>query len=188
MVDCGELQKSVSRELIDYEISVEKNCLTALNYFIDNDIPSVVKSRKHLSKATSDMDTCRQKYQQAMKQSHQSTGSSATVAAANKLETIKQELDEATTKVDQAKDAFAIEVFNFLSREPDVAQVYLEFFKLQAAFHRRSAAILEEAIPMLEQKLGLSSYSFISINKQTHAHIEIYKKIYSIQTIDLVIT
>lgn len=157
LIDCGELQKSIGRELINYEMEVEKNCLTALNYFIDNDIPNVVKSRKQLNKATSDMDTCRQKYQQAMKQSHQSTGSSATVAAANKLETIKQELEESTTKVEQAKDAFAIEVFNFLSREPDVVQVYLEFVKFQAAFHRRSAAILEEAIPKLEQRMANNS-------------------------------
>lgn len=140
--------------MINYEFEVEKDCLASLNHFIENDIPNVIKSRRQLNKATSDMDMYRQRYVVAMKQSHQSTGSSATVAAANKLEAIKQELEEATTKVDQAKDSFATEVFSFLTREPDISQVYLEFFKLQAKYHRRSLEILEEAIPKLEEKIG----------------------------------
>ena len=97
------------------------------------------------------MDMYRQRYHTAMRQSHQTTGSTATVAAANKAEALKLELEEATNKVEQSKDLFATEVFSFISHEPDMAQVYLDFLKLQSIYHKKALQVLEESIPKLEK-------------------------------------
>lgn len=71
---------------------------------MENDLPSVNKYRKQLNKATADMDNYRIRYHTALKQMQQSSSSSGINGA--RAESLKKELEEATTKVDQCRVGF----------------------------------------------------------------------------------
>lgn len=118
LAECADIQKGLSRELLNHELDIEKQCLGALTSILETDIPNVLKSRKQLNKATQDMDNYRQRYQAALKASHQSNGPAATVAAANKAEAVKKEWEEASTKVDQTKVCQAINLDRNVNRHP----------------------------------------------------------------------
>ncbi|KAI1293852.1 Rho GTPase-activating protein 44 [Halotydeus destructor] len=150
LAQSSDIQKELTRELLSHELDIERTCLSQLNNLLDNDIPNVLKTKKSLNKAIQDMDNYRSKYQVALRQSHQVTGSTATMTAANKAETLKKDWEEATTKVEQTKDAYAAEVFSLLSREPEFSILYLEYFKLQQEYHKRMLTILESSVPKLE--------------------------------------
>ena len=110
------------------------------------------------------MDIYRQRYQAAMRQSHQTTGSTATVAAANKAEALKLELEEATNKVEQSKDFFATEIFSLIGHERDIAQVYLQFLKIQSNYHKKALQVLEESIPKLEKIISKFIFNVLHFN------------------------
>ncbi|RWS11466.1 rho GTPase-activating protein 44-like protein [Dinothrombium tinctorium] len=151
LTTCGDISKMIGQEMTNYELEVERQCLSQLNSLLENDIPNVYKVRKQLNKATQDRDNYRQRFQTAMKQQTHQSGTTATVAAANKVAQLKKELEESNTRVEQAKDAFAVELLSFLSREPELSQIYLQFFKLKASFYSKIAEILTNSIPQLEE-------------------------------------
>ena len=99
--ECSKLQNLSAKELLNYEIEVEKQCLNALTKVLEVEIPVVTKAKKQLTKATTDMDNYRIKYQTALKLSQQNTGSA--VSSAQKAESLKKELEDSTVKVDQQR-------------------------------------------------------------------------------------
>lgn len=157
LTESSEIQKNLSRELLNHELDIELQCLKPLGELLETDIPGVIKSRKLLNKVTQDMDSSRTKYQMALKQSHQNSGPAATVAAINKAELLKQEWEENSTKVEHTKDAYTSDVFSLLSREPEFSHLYVQYFKLQADYHRKALEILEANVPKLENVIVNSS-------------------------------
>ncbi len=99
--ECSKLQHLMGKELLNYEIDVEKQCLNALTNVIEVDLPNVHKARKQLNKATTDMDTYRVKYQTALKLLQQNAGSG--VSSASKAESLKKELEDSQIRVDQSR-------------------------------------------------------------------------------------
>jgi len=91
----------MGKELLNYEIDVEKQCLNALTNVIEVDIPNVNKARKQLNKATTDMDTYRVKYQTAMKLLQQNAGSG--ISSASKAQSLRKELEHSTITVDPTR-------------------------------------------------------------------------------------
>ncbi|RWS28177.1 rho GTPase-activating protein 44-like protein, partial [Leptotrombidium deliense] len=155
LVECSEIEKQIGQETVNYELNVEKHCLSLLNNLLENDIPMVFKCRKQLNKATQDRDNLRQRYQAAMRQSTQSSGSVATFA--NKAQCLKKDLEESNTKVEQSKDSFASEVFSMLGRESELSNIYLQYLKVQLYYYKTVSAILETTIPNVEQVIVTSS-------------------------------
>jgi hypothetical protein len=104
----------MGKELLNYEIDVEKQCLNALTNVVDVDIPNVHKARKQLNKATTDMDTYRVKYQTALKLLQQNVSG---VSSASKAESLKKELEDSQIRVDQSRvlitihNQFSIKVY-----------------------------------------------------------------------------
>lgn len=70
-------------------------------------------------------------------------------------EAIKEDMEEADTKVEQSRDALATEMFNILSRENEFAEYILQFLKLQRIYHENALKNLQTLIPQLEKKIGM---------------------------------
>lgn len=76
---------------------------------------------------------------------HKFTGTGAT-----KVDSLKDELEEAEAKVEQCRDHLAAEMFQLMSRETELAQIIIQYVKLQRAYHESMLHCLEDLIPGLE--------------------------------------
>lgn len=63
-------------------------------------------------------------------------------------------MEEADTKVEQSRDALAIEMFNLLARENEFSSYILQLLKLQRGYHESALKNLENIIPQLEKTIG----------------------------------
>ncbi|XP_013383352.1 rho GTPase-activating protein 44 isoform X3 [Lingula anatina] len=148
---CGEGEGKISQALLDYEMNVEQDVISPFQSLLENEIPSITKTRKQLAKLTLDMDSASNRWQTAVRQSH-ATGTNMAHAAA-KAETIKDEMEEASQRVEQCRDALATEMFTFISREAEYCQRLLTFIENQAQYHRNALESLERIIPELQGQI-----------------------------------
>ncbi|XP_022244831.1 rho GTPase-activating protein 44-like [Limulus polyphemus] len=149
---CASLQEKLGKEIMQYEMTVEEQLLTPIGEFLENDVPNITKLRKLLNKLTLDMDSARSRYQTAVRHSHQQTGGALHNSAA-KADVLKEELEDASLKVEQCKDTLAAEMYALFKREPEFAQLFVDWYKYQADCHRKALHILEEWIPLLESDI-----------------------------------
>ena len=89
------------------------------------DTKKVDKTRKRLQNARLDMDSARGRLQAAERQAEKSNRE----YQMGKIDALKTEVDEATKKFEDCQDAYATELFTFMSKE----QLYTE--KLQDVCH-----------------------------------------------------
>lgn len=136
--DCAKIEMDLANEAVHHEVQVEKLVVTPLQQMLDNDVP---KHKAKLSKLTLEMDSARTRYLTALK--HGSTNTNA----------VKEELEDAELKVEQCRDTLALEMFQLMSREADLAQTIVEYVKLQRAYHESALRILEEKVPELEKNI-----------------------------------
>lgn len=148
--ECGKLEMCLANACVDHESKVEANVLTPLHQVCETDVPNIMKHKRNLAKLILDMDSARTRYQAALKHSNSST-------QGNKVESIRDELEEAETKVEQCRDLLACEMFQLISKEADIAATVLEYAKLQRAYHQTALATLDEMIPELESSIADSS-------------------------------
>lgn len=92
------MQKQLSKELLRYEQDVERLCLCPLNEIIETDIPMVARSRKALQKSMQELDSVRQKLNQAVKSAQQNPAQLQL-----KVDALRRELDEANQRMIQAR-------------------------------------------------------------------------------------
>lgn len=140
--DSAKIEINLAIEALDHEMQVEQSVVNPLQQMLDND---VAKHKAKLSKLTLDMDSARARYQTAMK--HGSTNT----------HTIKEELEDAVQRVEQCRDALAVEMFQLISKEAELAQTVVQYVKLQKAYHESALRILEEKIPELEKNISDSA-------------------------------
>ncbi|XP_046583171.1 rho GTPase-activating protein 44-like isoform X3 [Haliotis rubra] len=148
---CGECQSKLAREQLQYEINVEKEVLTPLLCVQEADIPAINKVRKQLTKSTLDMDSAKNRLNAAVRQSHV-PGTNISSAAA-KADTIKDEYEDATNKVEQVKDGLAIELSNFVAKETEHSTRLLELLQSQAEYHKKALEFIEEVIPKMKTSI-----------------------------------
>lgn len=75
-------------------------------------------------------------------------------AGATKIDNLKEELEEAESKVEQCRDQLAAEMFQLMSRETELAQTIIQYIKLQRAYHESALHCLEDLIPGLESYIS----------------------------------
>ena len=75
---------------------------------------------------------------------------------ATKLDSLKDELEEAEAKVELCRDQLAAEMFQLMSRETELAQIIIQYVKLQRAYHESALHYLEDFIPGLESYISKS--------------------------------
>ena len=83
---------------------------------------------------------------------------------ATKLDSLKDELEEAESKVEQCRDHLAAEMFQLMSRETELAQIIIQYVKLQRAYHESALHCLEDLIPGLESYISKSILLYFSKN------------------------
>ncbi|OXU23218.1 hypothetical protein TSAR_001023 [Trichomalopsis sarcophagae] len=145
LLECGRAQVALANETVDHEAKVEQYVAAPLQHILETDVPNIIKHKRNLQRLILDMDSTRARYHQASKHNTGLTSSGAT-----KVDSLRDELEEAETKVEQCRDQLAAEMFQLMSRETELAQTIIQYVKLQRAYHESALHCLEDLIPDLE--------------------------------------
>lgn len=115
---CAQLQTQLTRLHLNYEQTIENECLKPLRNILENDLPNIVKLRRSLVRAHNELDSIRSKYNAACQKQQQFqtthftsntyTVQNTTLQQANlqKLDQLKKEVEEAEVRFEQAKVSF----------------------------------------------------------------------------------
>ncbi|XP_049645219.1 LOW QUALITY PROTEIN: rho GTPase-activating protein 17 [Suncus etruscus] len=134
---CGEAENQLALELSHHEVFVEKEIVDPLYVIAEVEIPNIQKQRKQLAKLVLDWDSVRARWNQANKFQ----------GLPSKIDTLKEEMDEAGNKVEQCKDQLAADMYNFMAREGEYGKFFVTLLEAQADYHRKALAVLEKALP-----------------------------------------
>ncbi|XP_042363445.1 rho GTPase-activating protein 17a isoform X5 [Plectropomus leopardus] len=143
---CGDAENRLASELMQHELQIEKDVLDPLSQLAEVDIPNILKQRKQLAKLVLDYDSARARWLQATKSIISGTNTQALTAKADLL---KEEMDEATNKVELCKDQLAADMYSFFSKEGDYACYFVTLLEAQADYHRKSLTVLETVLPTI---------------------------------------
>ncbi|XP_078414613.1 rho GTPase-activating protein 17a isoform X5 [Cetorhinus maximus] len=144
---CGEAENKLAFELACYESQIERDILDPVNNLAEMEIPNIQKQRKQLAKLVLDWDSAKMRYNQA----HKAAFSGANFpAVAAKIDSLREEMDEAGNKVELCKDQLAADMYNFISKEGDYARYFVTLLEAQADYHRKSLAVLERVLPTIQ--------------------------------------
>ncbi|XP_061741221.1 rho GTPase-activating protein 17b isoform X2 [Nerophis ophidion] len=139
---CGEAEAKLATELLVHELQIEREILDPLNQLAEVEIPNILKQRKQLAKLVLDYDSAKTRWYQATKSNNQTM--------ATKVDSLKDEMDEALNKVEICKDQLSADMYNFASKEGEYVRYYPMLLEAQADYHRRSLAVLEDVIPTIQ--------------------------------------
>ncbi|KAM4531130.1 rho GTPase-activating protein 17b isoform 3-T5 [Odontesthes bonariensis] len=139
---CGEAENRLATELMQHELQIERDILDPLNQLAEVEIPNILKQRKHLAKLVLDYDSAKTRWYQATKSNNQ--------AMAAKVDSLKDEMDEALNRVEICKDQLSADMYNFASKEGEYARYYVMLLEAQADYHRKSLAALEATLPTIQ--------------------------------------
>lgn len=156
--ECAVIEFELAKEQADHELKVEQMVSAPIQAIIDTDLPNIIKHKRNLNKYMLDKDSASNRY-------HASKNG-------NNKEALKDDMEEADFKVEQHRDLLAVEMFNLLRRESELAQYMLQLLKLQRAYHESALKNLEKMIPHLEQKIGDSSVKTVfGISLEEHLRV-----------------
>ncbi|KAM5152319.1 rho GTPase-activating protein 17 isoform 2-T2 [Mantella aurantiaca] len=145
LYSCAEAEQRLAQELSYHEIQIEKDVLEPLNQLTEVEIPNIQKQRKQLAKLVLDWDSARARYNQQQKSS-----TTNFQMQPGKMDSLKEEMDEAANKVEQCKDQLAADMYNFVSKEGEYGQLFVSLLETQADYHRKALAVLEKALPEIQ--------------------------------------
>ncbi|KFW92372.1 Rho GTPase-activating protein 17, partial [Phalacrocorax carbo] len=142
---CGDAENKLAMELSQHEVQIEREVLDPLCLLTEVKIPNIQKQRKQLAKLVLDWDSARGRYNQA----HKTSGTNFQVHP-SKIESLKEEMDEAGNKVEQCKDQLAADMYNFVSKEGEYARCFVMLLEAQADYHRKALAVIEKVLPEIQ--------------------------------------
>ncbi|NWZ45625.1 RHG17 protein, partial [Brachypodius atriceps] len=142
---CGDAESKLAMELSQHEVQIEREVLDPLCLLTETEIPNIQKQRKQLAKLVLDWDSARGRYNQA----HKTSGTNFQVHP-SKIESLKEEMDEAGNKVEQCKDQLAADMYSFVSKEGDYARCFVTLLEAQADYHRKALAVIEKVLPEIQ--------------------------------------
>uniref|UniRef100_A0A8V0Z6M6 Rho GTPase-activating protein 17 n=1 Tax=Gallus gallus TaxID=9031 RepID=A0A8V0Z6M6_CHICK len=142
---CGDAENKLALELSQHEVQIEKDILEPLNTLTEVEIPNIQKQRKQLAKLVLDWDSARGRYNQA----HKTSGTNFQMHP-SKIDSLKEEMDEAGNKVEQCKDQLAADMYNFVSKEGEYAKFFVMLLEAQADYHRKALAVIEKVLPEIQ--------------------------------------
>ncbi|XP_059975924.1 rho GTPase-activating protein 17 isoform X4 [Mesoplodon densirostris] len=141
---CGDAENQLALELSQHEVFIEKEIVDPLYGIAEVEIPNIQKQRKQLARLVLDWDSVRARWNQA----HKSSGTNFQ-GLPSKIDTLKEEMDEAGNKVEQCKDQLAADMYNFMAKEGEYGKFFVTLLEAQADYHRKALAVLEKALPEL---------------------------------------
>ncbi|CAH1112463.1 unnamed protein product [Psylliodes chrysocephalus] len=137
--ECGAVEQQLARDYSDHELKVEELVYAPLQNVLENDFPNILKHKHNLKKYCLDKDSASNRYQASGK------------------DTLREDMEEADTKVEQSRDALAIEMFNVLAKENEISEYILQMLKVQRSHHESALKNLQSVIPLLEKIIGDSA-------------------------------
>ncbi|XP_074870849.1 rho GTPase-activating protein 44 isoform X5 [Carettochelys insculpta] len=156
---CGEAEDKLAQELIHFELEVERDVIEPLFVLAEVEIPNIQKQRKHLAKLVLDMDSSRTRWQQSSK----SSGVSSNLQPAGaKADALREEMEEAANRVEICRDQLSADMYNFVAKEIDYANYFETLIAVQAEYHRKSLALLQNVLPQIkaQQEAWIEKPSF----------------------------
>lgn len=153
---CSQLQKEATAVLAAHESEVESQCISKIQGLVNEDLPNISRTRKQLNRTHSDLSALKVKYE-SLQKSLMNSSQVAQFQTDTKLETVRKDLEDHEYKLYQCRDAYETEVLDFLSKEMSIAQVFIDYVKLQASYHEQALAAINHCIPVLEGIITNSS-------------------------------
>ncbi|XP_075759607.1 rho GTPase-activating protein 44 isoform X2 [Pelodiscus sinensis] len=156
---CGEAEDKLAQELTSFELEVERDVIEPLFVLAEVEIPNIQKQRKHLAKLVLDMDSSRTRWQQSAK----SSGLSSNLQpSGSKVDTLREEMEEAANRVEICRDQLSADMYNFVAKEIDYANYFQTLIEVQAEYHRKSLALLQNVLPQIkaQQEAWIEKPSF----------------------------
>ncbi|XP_071308633.1 LOW QUALITY PROTEIN: rho GTPase-activating protein 44 [Agelaius tricolor] len=156
---CGEAEDKLAQELIHFELQVERDVIEPLFVLAEVEIPNIQKQRKHLAKLVLDMDSSRTRWQQSVKSSGLASNLQPSGAKADAL---REEMEEAANRVEICRDQLSADMYNFVAKEVDYANYFQTLIEVQAEYHRKSLALLQNFLPQIkaQQEAWMEKPSF----------------------------
>ncbi|XP_072207816.1 rho GTPase-activating protein 44 isoform X1 [Excalfactoria chinensis] len=156
---CGEAEDKLAQELIQFELQVERDVIEPLFVLAEVEIPNIQKQRKHLAKLVLDMDSSRTRWQQSAKSSGLSSNLQPSGAKADAL---REEMEEAANRVEICRDQLSADMYSFVAKEIDYANYFQTLIEVQAEYHRKSLALLQNVLPQIkaQQEAWMEKPSF----------------------------
>ncbi|KAM4762027.1 LOW QUALITY PROTEIN: rho GTPase-activating protein 44 [Cyanocitta cristata] len=148
---CGEAEDKLAQELIHFELQVERDVIEPLFVLAEVEIPNIQKQRKHLAKLVLDMDSSRTRWQQSVKSSGLASNLQPSGAKADAL---REEMEEAANRVEICRDQLSADMYNFVAKEVDYANYFQTLIEVQAEYHRKSLALLQNFLPQIKAQQG----------------------------------
>lgn len=142
---CTKLELNLAQVSQEVESDIESDIVQKLNAVVEKDVGNVAKLKATLKRCILDMDSARSRYQAACKYPS-SNGN-------NKADSIKEELEEAETKVEQCRDTLATEMYNMIARECEIAQIIVDYISIQKRQHEEALRHLNDSLPQLSSLL-----------------------------------
>uniref|UniRef100_A0A3B3ZWI9 Rho GTPase-activating protein 44 n=1 Tax=Periophthalmus magnuspinnatus TaxID=409849 RepID=A0A3B3ZWI9_9GOBI len=164
----GETEEKLAQELIQFEFQIERDVVEPLYVLAEVDIPNIQKQRKHLAKLVLDMDSARTRFQQSSK----SSSHPSTLQPGAKSESLREEMEEAATRMEICRDQLSADMYNFVAKEIDYANYFQTLIETQAEYHRKSLEILHSILPQIkaQQEAWVEKPSF---GKSLEEHLNI---------------
>uniref|UniRef100_A0ACB8EK68 Rho GTPase-activating protein 44 n=1 Tax=Sphaerodactylus townsendi TaxID=933632 RepID=A0ACB8EK68_9SAUR len=155
----GEAEDKLAQELIHFELQVERDVIEPLFVLAEVEIPNIQKQRKHLAKLVLDMDSSKTRWQQSAKSSGLSSNLQSSGA---KVDALREEMEEAANRVEICRDQLSADMYNFVAKEIDYANYFQTLIEVQAEYHRKSLALLQNVLPQIkaQQEAWIEKPSF----------------------------
>ncbi|KAL1452945.1 hypothetical protein WDU94_007127, partial [Cyamophila willieti] len=92
---CTSLELNLAKVCQNLEAGIEEDIIPKLNNIVDKDLTNVIKLKANLKKLILDRDSAKSRHQAALK--------SSSANGTTKADSIREELEEAETKVEQCR-------------------------------------------------------------------------------------
>ncbi|XP_054623951.1 SH3 domain-binding protein 1 isoform X3 [Dunckerocampus dactyliophorus] len=136
---CCFMEKMLASLLADYEMKVEKEVLEPLNKLSEDELPEILKNKKHFAKLNTDWNNARLRLSQASN------------APQAKQDGLKEEEEEAWRKLETIKNQYSADLYHFATKEDDYASYFIRLLELQAEYHKKSHDFLDRNINELKE-------------------------------------
>ena len=131
MQEAGGVCTAMGQNLVQYEVSMEQLVVQELDSVLKNDLPTIMKERKHLDQLVLELDTAKARLNTA-RQEEQNQGGPLTGAKVDKL---TEDLDDMVRKVDQTRDLLATDMMTFLAKDAELAGLIAKFLNFKLDYH-----------------------------------------------------
>ncbi|UXI15077.1 hypothetical protein NH340_JMT01020 [Sarcoptes scabiei] len=152
---CSQLQNEFTRILSDHESFIENECLNRIELYLNEDLPAIHRSRKQLNKSHEELKIAKTKYESLVKTLiNNPPGNSETQT---KIDTLKKEMDYCEQKLEQCRDFHEILMFDFLSKELSISEIFFQYIKSLEIYHDQMLKQIRHYIPVLNGVLQNST-------------------------------